>query len=104
MFFRKKTSEKQIMKETYGKVTDLRRKGIDFPTVVTVQYSVGEKTFTIKESLKLKSELIKIGSLPIGQRKTPKVNCNAGDTVTIIYPENKPGKGHIKNNDGFVNV
>ena len=44
----------------------------------------------IKESLKLKSEAIKLGFLPIGQRKVPKVKCEKGGLVVIEYDEKNP--------------
>lgn len=91
------------MKETIGTVIDLKIKGLDFPTVVEVEYEVDGEKYTIKESLKLKSEAIKLGFLPIGQRKIPKVKCEKGGTVIVVYDEEKPQKGHIKGNDGLVN-
>ena len=88
------------MKETNGTVIELKLKGIDSPAVVVVEYEVDGKTYTIKETLKLKSETIKLGFLPIGQRKVPKVKCEKGEQVIVIYDEKKPQKGHIKGNDG----
>ncbi|MDI9470366.1 MAG: hypothetical protein QM296_09190 [Bacillota bacterium] len=91
------------MKETTGTVIERKTRRSNFPAIVRVQYSVDGEVFTIKESLKLKSEVIKLGFLPIGQRKTFKINCHVGDTVTVIYDERRPHKGHIKGNDGWVN-
>lgn len=91
------------MKETNGIVVDLKIKGIDSPTVVTIEYEVENKKYTIEESLKLKSESIKLGFLPIGQRKVPKVKCEKGGLVVIEYDEKNPQKGHIKGNDGIMN-
>lgn len=91
------------MKETLGKVIKITSKGIDSSTIVEVEYQVNNENYIIKESLKLKSETIKIGIIPIGQRKKPKVNCKVGDTITIEYDENNPDKGHIKGNDGMMN-
>lgn len=91
------------MKTVNGTVIDLRLKGSDFPTIATVEYVVDNKKYIIKESLKLRSEAIKIGFLPIGQRKIPKVDCIKGNTVIIEYEEDKPEKGHIKGNDGIMN-
>ncbi|MDI9497649.1 MAG: hypothetical protein QM270_04080 [Bacillota bacterium] len=91
------------VKETAGKVIERRNRGMDCPAIVTVQYSVNGEVFTIKESLKIKSQAIKTGFLPIGQRKTFKLNCQAGDTVTVIYDERKPHKRRIKGNEGIIN-
>ena len=54
------------MNETNGIVIDLKIKGIDSPTVATVEYEVEGKKYTIQESLKFENKLIKIGFLPIG--------------------------------------
>lgn len=91
------------MKETNGIVVDLKSKGLDCPTVVTVEYEIENQKYTIKESLKLKSEAIKLGFLPIGQRKVPKVKCEKGGLVVIEYDEKNPQKGHINGNDGIMN-
>lgn len=88
------------MKETNGIVVDLKIREI---STVTVEYEVENKKYIIKESLKLKSEAIKIGFLPIGQRTVPKVKCEKGGTVVVVYDEKKPQNGHIKGNDGIMN-
>ena len=92
-----------MKKEVNGIVIDNKIKGIDSPTVVTVEYEVGGEKYVIKESLKLKSETTKLGFLPIGQRKVPKVKCEKGKNVIIEYEEKTPDKGHIKGNDGIMN-
>ena len=92
------------MKETLGKVIERKVKRVGLPTTVKVQYCVNGEVFTIEESLKMESKAIKIGFLPIGQRARFKLDCKAGDTVTVIYDERKPHKGHIKGNDGLQNV
>ncbi len=91
------------MKTVNGIVIDLKSKGLDFPTIATVEYMVNDEKYIIKESLKLRSEAIKIGFLPIGQRKIPKVDCRVGNTVVVEYDENHPERGHIQGNDGLLN-
>lgn len=46
------------MKEIFGTVIDITDKGLDFPTIVTVEYVVENKKYLIKEYLKLKSKMI----------------------------------------------
>ena len=92
-----------MKKETNGIVVNLKSMGLDCPTVVTVEYEVENKKYTIKESLKLKSEAIKLGFLPIGQRKIPKVKCQKGGLVVVEYDEKNPQKAYIKGNDGIIN-
>lgn len=50
-----------MKKEINGVVVDLKIKGIDSPTIVTVEYEIEGVKYTIKETLKLKSEVIKLG-------------------------------------------
>ncbi len=92
-----------MKKEVIGIVIDLKDRGLDHPTTVTVQYEVEGQKYTIKETIKLRSEVIKLGFLPIGQRQIPKVSCKKGETVIVEYNEKKPEKGHIKGNDGLIN-
>lgn len=92
-----------MKKEVNGIVVDIKIKGIDSPTVVTVEYEVDGEKYVIKESLKFKNETIKLGFLPICQRKVPKVKCEKSKNVIIEYEEKTPAKGHIKGNDGIMN-
>lgn len=91
------------MKETKGIVVDLKIKATVDPIVATIEYEVDGVKYTIKESLKLKNEAIKIGFIPIGQRQIPKVKCQKGDTVIVVYDSKKPQKAHLKGNDGVIN-
>ncbi|MCI5967320.1 MAG: hypothetical protein MRZ42_02915 [Tenericutes bacterium] len=91
------------MKTVTGTVIDLILKGNKCPTIVVAEYEIEGKKYTIKETLKLKSETIKLGIFPIGQKKTPKVRCKKGEQIIIEYDEKHPEKGHIKGNDGFLN-
>lgn len=52
-----------------GRVKELKVKGQDFPTMVYVEYQVADNTYVVTESLKLKSEKIKLGFLSIGLNK-----------------------------------
>lgn len=61
---------KLIMQEINGMVKDLQVKGLDEATVVTVEYEVNSKIYTIKESLKYETKSFKLGFLPIGQKNT----------------------------------
>ena len=75
------------MEETTGIVLDIKSKGHDCPTIATIEYQVNGIKYIIKESLKLKSQAIKIGVLPVAQKLTPKVKCIKGECVKKI--ENK---------------
>ncbi len=89
--------------ECLGIVKEIRNNGLDFPTTVTVEYEVDGIKYVLKETLILKSETIKLGFLPIGQRQMPKVKCIKGESVIVLYNKNNPEKSHIKVNDGIIN-
>ena len=91
------------MEETEAVVLDIKVKGLDFPTIITVEYKVNGVKYTLKESLKYKKQLIKLGFLPIGQKLIPKVKCKIGDSILVEYNREKPEEGHIKGNDGILN-
>ena len=89
---------------TEGTVIKIKRRGVDAPIVLVVEYEVGGEKYTISESLKFKSELIKIGPIPIGQSKSPVMGTVAeGKTVTVCYQAANPKKAIIKDNEGLMN-
>ena len=92
-----------MKKETVGLVRELKIRGSEYPTVVVVDYIVDGKEYSLKESMKMKRETIKLGFLPIGQKKVPAIRCEKNTSVIIEYEENNPKKAHIKGNDGRVN-
>lgn len=68
---------------------------------LTVAYTVHGQYYTITENVTSKSEAIKLGFIPIGQRKIWQVKkINVGEELTIIYDPDNPPKAHIKGNDG----
>ena len=91
------------METVLGKVIDLKLRGNKCPTIVIVEYEVAGNKYIIKETVKFKSEIIKLGIFPIGQKKIPKVSFKKGETVIVEYNEKDPKKGHIKGNDGLMN-
>lgn len=91
------------MKKVSGTVIKLKSKGLDFPSIARVEYEIEGKKYQIEETIKLVSKVIKLGFLPIGQKKIPKIDCKEGTIVTIIYDEDSPEKGHIEGNEGIVN-
>lgn len=91
------------MKEVKGIVLNVKSKGLDNPTVATVEYKVKKETYKLKETIKLKSETIKFLFIPIGQKKVPVMELVKGQEVTIIYDVKNPKKAYIKGNEGKVN-
>ena len=103
-YSRKKKKQKYTLL-VKAQVADIIRKGSDFPDVVCAVYSVNGKQYTVKETLKLKSEAIKIAGVPIGTKKIYVLgSIKKGDTVTVRCDERDPSKAIIDGNDGFVNV
>lgn len=91
------------MKRTYGTIIEHKNKGIDYPSVITVEYEVDNKKYKITETVKLVNKVIKLGFLPIGQKKIPKINCRVGNVITVIYDEKQPEKAYIDGNNGMIN-
>lgn len=95
--------KKECTMLTMGTVVELKDKGIDMPTIVTVQYQVNMQTYFVKESLKLKTSLIKIGPIPIGMRKVPKIDTTIGSEVKVNYNPQNPSMAYITDNKGIIN-
>lgn len=88
---------------TQGTVVKIAKKGLDHPWVIHVSYKVNGREYTIKETTKLKSAAIKIGKIPIGQKKTFVLGkIGEGDLVEIHYDETCPENAVIYKNEGVV--
>ncbi|MDY5738608.1 MAG: hypothetical protein SPK45_01500 [Anaerovoracaceae bacterium] len=88
-----------------GHVKELKVKGQDFPTMITVEYQVAGNNYVVTESLKLKSEKIKLGFLPIGQKRVPVMgNTAVGSSATISYNPSNPAEAFITHNIGKANI
>lgn len=53
--------------------------------------------------MKPRSEPIKIGPVPIGQRKTAKIATRAGSRVRAAYLPGDPSKAILADNTGLMN-
>lgn len=97
--------KKKQCAETQGVIVEIKSRGIDYPTMLAVQYNVFGKVYEIKEAIKFRSETIKAGPLPVGQKKVPVLgNVGIGNKVTICYDPNDPKSAHIKENTGKINA
>lgn len=93
-------NKKNYTAETKGTIIKSLLASTETPRL-TVAYTVAGQDYTITENVTSKSEAIKIGFIPIGQRKVWQVKkINVGEELTIIYDPNNPRKAHIKGNDG----
>ena len=101
----KKKDMQRCTQLTNGIVIDLKNKGLDFPTIVTVEYEVLGVFYQISESIKYRSEFIKIGFLPIGQKKIPKLGSTVvGSSVRVSYNPDNPDVAYLPDNIGKINV
>ena len=91
--------------ETTGTVKAVKAKGQDYPTIVTVSYSVDGHTYEINESIKLKSQPIKLCFFTVGQKRVPVLgNTSVGSTVRVMYDPNNPAEAYLPDNGGIANV
>lgn len=88
-----------------GTVAEVKTRGLDFPTQITVEYVVNGRTYSVTESIKLKSKAIKMGFIPIGQKKVPTMgDTHVGAKTEILYCSNNPSDATIKENQGKQNI
>ena len=84
-----------------GCVKEMKVKGQDFPTMISVEYQVAGNRYVVTESLKFKSEKIKLGFLPIGQKRVPIMgNTAVGSIAAVNYNPNNPSEAYIVGNLG----
>ncbi len=68
---------------------------------LTVSFAVNGNEYVFSENITTKSETIKIGFLPVGQKKVWLVKSwRVGETVPVVYNPANPKEAHIKGNDG----
>lgn len=88
---------------TQGTITKISKKGLDSPWVIHVSYQVNGREYKIKETAKLKSSAIRIGKIPVGQKKTFVLGkIKEGDLLEIHYEETCPEKAFIFRNNGIL--
>ena len=120
---------RKYTEETKGRLLNIRRKhnGV---IILKLSYVVDGKEYILKESLKYKIESVKIGKLPIGSKRVPKVKISeenleylndnflgVGVRITkspkkelkeeylpVMYNPENPKQSLIKGNIGFVNI
>ena len=92
------------IEQTIGNVVDIKYRNSKGITKITVRYSVNGAEYTITESLKLISKMIKVGGMPIGRRKVPRLgNVRIGTRIRVQYNPDKPQKAFLSDNVGRIN-
>lgn len=85
--------------KTEGIITKFRLRGVDSSSVITVAYEVDGVEYSVTESVRMKSEAIRLGPIPIGQRQVPVMGAvEKGTKVTVIYDPKDPQKAVIGEN------
>ena len=85
--------------KTEGIITKFRLRGVDSSSVITVAYEVDGVEYSVTESVRRKSEAIRLGRIPIGQRQVPVMGAVVeGTKVTVIYDPKDPKKAVIGEN------
>ncbi len=85
--------------KTEGIITKFRLRGVDSSSVITVAYEVDGVEYSVTESVRMKSEAIRLGPIPIGQRQVPVMGAVEEETkVTVIYDPKDPKKAVIGEN------
>lgn len=105
-----KHNRKKCTAPAVGTVVKVKRGGLERPTVIWVSYQAEGGEYTLHETMKLKSEWIRLGKFPIGQRKTAKLRnleggyADTGTRVRVLYNPDKPQMAYLPDNVGFMNV
>ena len=101
---RVRAHKEQTYTATTGTIVRVRPGSTDRPTVVYVRYEVEGTEYECRESVKLSSESIKLGPIPVGQRKRGKIPSSVGSTVRVAYLPSDPSKALLTDNKGLMNV
>ena len=88
---------------TTGQVEKILSRGLDHPWVIVVRYTVDGREYRVKETAKIKNRAIKLGKIPIGQRKSFVLGpIEVGSPLTICYDPQRPQNALILGNDGVL--
>jgi len=97
-------NKKRCTEMTVGKIIDSKSSISVYPGFIIVSYTVDGIEYTRIEIIKLKSEVIKFGFLPIGQKTCPKLENRAiGSEVRVMYNPKKPKESYLLDNQGIIN-
>ena len=92
--------------ETVGRVIYNKSKGLDFPTVIRVQYQVNGIIYELEDTVKYKVRVLKkLGPIPIITQNYPVMgNHTVGTQVSVTYDINNPAYAYLTHNIGWMNV
>lgn len=94
--------KKKCTKTVLGEIVDMYSLGKNFPTVLYVEYPVGDRNYTRKEELKLKTIRVRTEKNTVEEREMPSIGRHKiGDLIHVCYNPNKPSMSYIEYNDGY---
>ena len=77
--------------ETVGMVQSIKVRGMDCPTEIVVSYTVNSERYMLTDTIKYRKEAIKIGFLPVGQRRIARLGeVYVGATLRVAYNPEEP--------------
>ena len=102
-------NKKVCNKECNGIIKEIKVRGLNFPSTISVEYQIDGKTYTLNENLVMKKDkTIKFGFIPIGYSTKSQIELNtgieakAGNTVRIKYEESNPENAYLVDNDSLL--
>lgn len=91
--------------QVVGHISDRILRGSDFPISISVEYYVNNKLYVITETIKYEKKVIKIGNIPIGQKRVPKIGSIRIDSpILVAYNPNNPQEAYLVENEGCDNI
>lgn len=103
--------KKNCDKECMGIVKNIEIKGMDFPSVLTIQYEVKGKEYEIKEKMVMKvSEKKKVAFITLGYKTKSLIEIrtgiplNVGSEVKVKYCSSDPSIAFLPDNDDSITL
>ena len=99
--------QQQINKAiTIGQVVYCKSKGLDFPTVIRVQYQVNGIIYELEDTVKYEVRVLKkLGPIPIVTQNYPVMgNHTVGTQVSVTYNVDNPAQAYLTHNIGWINA
>ena len=86
--------------DAVGTIVQLKTRGrISTSNRIIVVYEVNGGTYELREFTTMKNEAIKLGFLPIGQRKKPIMgDVSVGSKVRVKYNPDNPAEAYLPDN------
>ncbi len=80
--------KKECTAITTGIISEIKSKGIDFPTIITVVYEVDGRSYELKER----------AHIPVMG------NSSVGSEARVLYEPGNPSNAYLADNAGIINI